>query len=395
MTLLQGANLADGRRVDVRLTGDRIAAVAGALAPDPGELVVDLAGHVLLPAPAEPHAHLDKALTADRVPNPDGDLMGAIRAWLAYRPTLTVDDIAERAARAVRMLVANGTTAIRTHVDVGADIGTRGIEALLRTRWAVADLVDVQIVALPSVPTTGELGVANRAALEDAVTIGADVVGGCPHLEAEPLVALERSLDLAAVTGRPVDFHTDETLDAAVLHLADLADLVTKTGFPHRVAASHCVSLGMQELDTQREVSDRVAAAGVAVVTLPQTNLFLQGRDRSTAVPRGLTAIRPLLAAGATVAAGADNLQDPFNLVGRADPLETAALLVMAGHLTPDDAYHAVSTASRAAMGLEPVVVAPGSPAELLAVPAASLREAIAAAPAGRVVIHRGRIVAP
>jgi cytosine deaminase len=306
-----------------------------------------------------------------------------------------VDDIAERAERAVRMLAANGVTAIRTHVDVGADIGTRGVEALVRTRRAVEDFVDLQIVALNSVPSTGELGAANRVALDEAMQVGADVVGGCPHLEAEPMLAIEHALELAAGTGRPVDLHTDETLDPAMLQLPDIADVVVKTGFPHRVTASHCVSLGVQDDATQRDVSDRVAAAGVAVVTLPQTNLYLQGRDVRTSTPRGLTAIRPLLEAGATVAGGADNLQDPFNIVGRGDPFETAALLVMAGHLTPEEAYHAVSAGSRAAMGLEPVEVAAGSPAELVAVRAGSVREAIATAPPDRFVIHRGRVVTP
>jgi cytosine/creatinine deaminase len=393
--LLTRATLPGGRRVDVRLAGYRIDTVADHLVPDAGEVVVDLDGRLLLPAPAEPHAHLDKALTADRVPNPAGDLLGAIKAWLAYRPTLTVDDIAERAERAVRMLAANGVTAIRTHVDVGADIGTRGVEALVRTRRAVEDFVDLQIVALNSVPSTGELGAANRVALDEAMQVGADVVGGCPHLEAEPMLAIEHALELAAGTGRPVDLHTDETLDPAMLQLPDIADVVVKTGFPHRVTASHCVSLGVQDDATQRDVSDRVAAAGVAVVTLPQTNLYLQGRDVRTSTPRGLTAIRPLLEAGATVAGGADNLQDPFNIVGRGDPFETAALLVMAGHLTPEEAYHAVSAGSRAAMGLEPVEVAAGSPAELVAVRAGSVREAIATAPPDRFVIHRGRVVTP
>ena len=393
--LLTRATLADGRRVDVRLAGNRIDAVAEHLALAEGETVVDLDCHLLLPAPAEPHAHLDKALTADRVPNPAGDLLGAIKAWLAYRPTLTIDDIAERAEQAVRMLAANGVTAIRTHVDVGVDIGTRGIEALGRTRDAVGHLVDLQLVALNSVPSTGELGVGNRAALDEAVQAGADVVGGCPHLEAEPMLAVEHAFELGAEHGLPVDLHTDETLEPAMLQLPDIIDLAVKTGFPNQLTASHCVSLGVQDEITQREVSERVAAAGVVVVTLPQTNLYLQSRGVLTAAPRGLTALRPLLDAGATVAGGADNLQDPFNIVGRGDPFETAALLVMAGHLTPEEAYHAVSAGSRAAMGLEPVEIAPGSPAELVAVRAGSLREAIATAPPDRVVIHRGQLVTP
>jgi len=129
-------------------------------------------------------------------------------------------------------------------------------------------------------------------------------------------------------------------------------------------------------------------------VTLPQTNLFLQGRNHPTATPRGLTALHALLDAGALVAAGADNVQDPFNLVGRSDPLETAALLVMAGHLMPDQAYELVSNNVRRMMGLAPVTFAPGSPADFVAIDAPSIRGAIADAPADRIVVHAGRVVA-
>jgi cytosine deaminase len=391
--LLQGATLDDGTRADVRVDGEMIAAVAPDLAPIAGEPTVDLTGHVLLPAPAEPHAHLDKALTADRVPNPTGDLLGAIVAWRAHRPTLTLDDIAGRAERAVRMLAANGVTAVRTHVDVAADIGTLGIEALVKAREAVGHLAHIQIVALVSPPISGPDARPNREALAAAMAAGADLVGGVPHLEPDPHAAMAHVLEVAVATGRDVDLHMDETLDAGVLHLAELARMVD--GFPHRVTASHCCSLGMQPMEVQAEVSAAVAAAGIAVVTLPQTNLFLQARGWATAPPRGLTAVRVLLDAGVTVAAGADNLQDPFNLVGRADPLETSALLVMAAHLTPAESFHAVAGASRAALGLAPVSIAPGSPAELVAVPrAATVREAMAIAAEGRVVIHRGQRVA-
>ena len=45
---------------------------------------VDLSGQVLLPSFVEPHAHLDKALTASRAPNRTGDLLGAIAAMQAF-----------------------------------------------------------------------------------------------------------------------------------------------------------------------------------------------------------------------------------------------------------------------------------------------------------------------
>jgi len=222
--------------------------------------------------------------------------------------------------------------------------------------------------------------------------MGADVVGGCPHLDPDPAGYHDLVLALASELGRPIDLHTDETLDPAVLHLSQLADLVTRTGFPHGVTASHCVSLGVQPPEVAAQVAARVAAARVAVVCNPQTNLFLQARGQRSTPPRGLTALRALLDAGVTVAGGGDNLRDPFNVVGRADPLETASLLVTAGHLRPEEAYAAVSAGARAAMGLAEVRVEAGFPAELLAIRAASLGEAIAGG-TDRVVFHHGRVV--
>jgi cytosine deaminase len=224
--------------------------------------------------------------------------------------------------------------------------------------------------------------------------MGADVVGGCPHLDAATRPATEIYLDIAAEHGLPVDLHTDETLDATVDGLADLAALVTATGFPHRVTASHCVSLGMQPSARQRATAAAVAAAGIAVVALPATNLYLQGRSHQEAMPRGLTAVRALLEAGVTVAAGADNLQDPFNPMGRADPFETASLTVLAAHLLPEDAWSAVTSWSALATGRAAATIAAGQPANLIAAPAGSLREAIAGGAPGRRVWRHGVLVA-
>ncbi len=197
-------------------------------------------------------------------------------------------------------------------------------------------------------------------------------------------------LTIAADADKGVDLHTDETLNPDALALEHLADRILATGFALPVTASHCVSLGVQPEAVQRRVAEKVAAAGISVIALPQTNLYLQGRDQQASMPRGLTAIRALRAAGATVAAGADNLQDPFNLVGKGDPFETAALMVMAGHLLPVDAYGACSTAGRRAMGLADNSVTAGATADLVAIRAGSLREAVAFQPADRLVIRAG-----
>jgi cytosine deaminase len=392
--LLRDATLPDGTSADVLCRDGKVVEVGPHLVAPPDADIAQLGGRLLLPAAAEPHAHLDKAFLAERIENRTGDLLGAITAMERNRKLLNVADTAERAERAVRLMVANGATAIRTHADLTEAHGLHSIEALSLVRERVSDVCDLQIVALAGWPITGPDGAGNRALLRDALAAGVDLVGGCPHLDPEPAGANEVLLELAAAAGRPVDLHTDETLDPQVLALEDLAERVVASGFPHPVTASHCVSLGMQPDEVQHRVAAKVAAAGIGVVALPHTNLYLQGRDHQQAMPRGLTAVRALRAAGVTVAAGADNLQDPFNPLGRADPFETAGLMVLAAHLSPVEAYTACSGDARRVMHLPPAGPSVGQRADLVAVPSATVREAIAFGPGGRIVIRRGRVVA-
>jgi cytosine deaminase len=413
--VLLNALLADGRRVDVSVvdgvvagveavadgTGRTPAAVARGPAggSDSGPagrscLRHDLEGMLLLEGLAEPHAHLDKALSAETVVNATGDLIGAITAWHEHRGRITTENTMARALRATEIAVEHGVTAIRSHVDVGADIGARGVEALVEVRRLCRRLVDLQLVALVGVPLTGPEGSGNRRALAAALDAGADFVGGAPALDPRPAEYVNVCLDAAAEAGLPVDLHIDEALDSDARAIVDLARGVLDRGFPHAVTASHCVSLGMMTETDQRDIAALVAEAGIGVVTLPQTNLFLQSRGRRTAPPRGLTALAALAEAGVRVAGGGDNLQDPFNLMGRGDPFETASLLVTAGHLLPDDALRRVSASARDVMGLPAAEVRPGAVADFVAVDASSGREAIAAAPATRMTFKAGRLVA-
>lgn len=397
-THLTNALLGDGRLVDIAIADGVVVEVVphGTGSQDAAATVHDLEGWLLLPAMAEPHAHLDKALTADLVPNPQGDLQGAIDGWIgaASRGEITYEDTVARAAEAIEMLLVSGVTAVRSHVNVGPGYGASSIRAVHEARSLFDGLVEVQTVALVHSPLSGTDGAENRAALDEAVEVGVDAIGGCPHLEVDGAAMIAHAIAVAADAGLPMDLHVDETLDASMLTLPEFARQLIDHGFDHGATASHCVSLGMQGPAAQRDIAAHVAEANLAVVALPQTNLFLQARGVPTAPPRGITAIDPLLDAGATVCAGGDNVQDPFNLMGRADPLETASLLVMAGHQTPEVAYDMISNRARQAMGLAPVRFEAGSPADFVAIDASSTREAIASAPGSRKTIRAGRIVA-
>jgi cytosine deaminase len=389
--VISEALLADGRTTSLRIRNGLVEELG--VVPQAGEQVLHAQGRLLLPAMAEAHAHLDKAFLAETVPNPTGDLMGAIVSIEAAWSRITEADTQARAQRAARLIAANGATVIRTHVDLTEATGLASVRALLAAREALSDLVRIEVFGLCGWPSIGRRGAAQRALLNDAIAMGIDGIGGCPHLEPDPAAANEQFLELADSAGLPIDLHTDETLDPTHFALEDLADRVLAGGFARRVTASHCVSLAMQPDGVQARVSAKLAEAGISVIALPSSNLFLQGRDHQVAMPRALTAVKALRSAGVNVAAGADNLQDPFNPVGRGDCLETAALMIMAGHVLPDDAYTMVSGAVRTLLGLPRAGTQPGDVADLVLLHAGSVRDAIAFGRTGRTVIRAGRIV--
>jgi cytosine deaminase len=272
---------------------------------------------------------------------------------------------------------------VRTHVDLGRlDV----VEEILAVRAETADSVTVQVVALaaPDHPD---------AQITAALELGADLVGGAPHLADDPHAETLRLLGLAEAAGAGVDLHTDEQLHPDVLSLVSLARVVIDRRFAPPVTASHCVSLGLLPPDRLKAVIDVLLEAGIGIVALPITNLYLQGRGLPTSPPRGLTAVRALLDAGVPVAAGGDNIRDPFNPMGRADPLEAASLLVTAGHLSTAEAYAAVSTGARRVLGLSPAGSTAGMAADLLAIRAATLAEAVGEAGPERTVVRAGRVI--
>ena len=385
-----------GHFFDVTVTAEKISAIN--LSTDSVDgvehhpQIIDAKGGLLTTSLAEPHAHLDKAFLSERIANPTGDLMGAINAMESNRHMLTIEDTITRAERAVRLMVSNGVTAIRTHADVTEWNSLDSIEALTEVRNRTRDIVEMQIVALLGWPLSGDLGQANLTLGKKAIKLGADILGGCPHLDSDPVGSNIALLQLATELGCPLDLHTDEHTDEKRISLEDLADRVIATRFKNVVTASHCVSLGMQNQNDQKRISEKVALANIGVITLPHTNLFLQGRDNAVAPPRGLTAVKALRTAGVRVAAGADNLQDPFNPVGTGDPLETASLLVLAAHQLPEDAFAAISNTAKSVMGLSETQLKIGDLANLMLTPAGSIREAIANRTSRQMVMSLGRL---
>ncbi|MFI1866186.1 amidohydrolase family protein [Streptomyces jumonjinensis] len=362
--LLCGARLTDGRTVDVRLGGGRIEAVgtAGSLTPHCAR--VDLNGYLLLPAPAEPHAHGDTALTGDS-PGP-----------VSYAP----EDVQRRATEAALLQLGHGATALRSHVRIGDVQGLGPLEAVLQARRSLRGLVDLTAVAVPR-RLTGLAGADGLAMLRDAVKMGAGVVGGCPDADPDPTGYAETVLEVAAEHGCPVDLHTHGDDPARLARLAAMAG-----GLRPGVVLGPCAGLARLPHEVAARAAERLAASGVTVVCLPQGGCG--GMEL-----RGSAPVRLLRAAGVRVAAGGGALRDVSNPVGRGDPLEAAYLLASQGGLRAQEAYEAVAAVAREAMGLPEVRVEAGFPAELLAVRGERLAGVLSLA-YSRIVVHRGRVVA-
>jgi cytosine deaminase len=392
--LFTNAQLIDGSIVDIATDNGLIAWIGPTnKSPVACNKNIDLHGYVLTSSFVEPHAHLDKAFLADRISNPSGDLMGAIRGLEAVRSTITHKDIVERATRAVHLMSRNGVTSIRTHADTTISGGLSSVHALLEVKNKCAHFMDIQVAMLLEWPVTGAAGKEHQALARDAVSAGIDVVGGCPHLDPDPRGAVEFLLGLAVESGLPLDLHADENMRQDSSDLENLADIVLRDNVSHQMNASHCVALSTRsETDIDR-IAAKVSDAGITVTALPQTNLFLQERGVSTHQARAITPIHRLQQAGVVVAAGADNLQDPFNLIGRADPLEIASLLMISAHVTADMAIQMISADAHQAVHGIKSTLAIGQTANFVAIPATNLRESIAMGPPDRIVVYGGVVI--
>jgi len=392
--LFANAQLIDGSIVDIATDNGFIAWIG---TPTQSPVVclktINLDGYVLSTSFVEPHAHLDKAFLADRVSNPAGDLMGAIHGLEAVRSTITHNDIVERATRAVHLMSQNGVTSVRTHADTTLSGGLSSVLALLEVKRDCAHFMDVQVAMLLEWPVTGTAGKEHQALARDAISAGIDVVGGCPHLDPDSRGAVEFFLDLALDSGLPLDVHADENMRSDSSDLEHLADIAIRNNLSHQMNASHCVSLSTRsEADIDR-IAAKVASAGITITALPQTNLFLQERGVSTRPARAITPIHRLQQAGVVLAAGADNLQDPFNLVGRGDPLEIASLLMVSAQVSAPMALQMISSNAHKAVHGVTNSLAVGEPADFVAIPATNLRESIAMGSPDRLVVYGGVVI--
>jgi len=397
--VIRNATLPDGRTgQDIAVKDGRIATVAPSIA-DAADQEIDADGNLVSPPFVDSHFHMDATLSLSRPRfNESGTLLEGIQVWSELKPDLTQEAIKDRALALCRWSIANGTLAIRSHVDI-CDPRLSAVEALLEVRREIAPFIDLQLVAFPQdgyfrYPDSPDL-------LRRALDMGVDVIGGIPHFERTTAAGAEsvRALcELAAERGLRVDMHCDESDDPLSRHVETLAAETVRLGLEGRVTGSHLSSMHSMDNYYASKLIGLIAEAGMHVVANPLINITLQGRHDSYPKRRGMTRVKELIAAGVNLAFGHDCVMDPWYSLGSHDMLDVAHMGLhvsqMTGRSEMRQMFDAVTGAGAAVMGLEDYGLAPGCHADLVILQARDPIDALRLRPARLQVIRRGKIIA-
>lgn len=368
------------------------------------EQVIDAEGRAAIPGLVEPHLHLEKALLHRRLPARLGTLdplEEAIRVTGILKSRQTHADVMERSRRVLDMAVQNGTVAIRAHPDVDLIQGLIGVRTLLELKEEYRNLLDIQIVAFPQEGLLKSPG--TMALMQEALALGADVVGGCPYNELsweDTQKHIDQVFDLAQRHDLAIDMHADFADDCTDQRFAAAAYIARKTiatGYQGRVALGHVTSLGSLDSEELKPVIDLLLEADIHIVTLPATDVYLGGRKDRKNQRRGLTPVRALQGAGVNVAYSSNNIRNAFTPFGKADQLLIGNLLA---HLiqfgTPEHQAAILDMATyngARAMGIEKDYgIAIGKQADLVILDTHLVADALLDLPLRSWVIKRGRI---
>jgi len=328
--ILRQCRLQDGTLTDLGCRDGCIAEL-GSLAGSPTHRVVECGGRMITPGLVESHIHLDKVLLSERAPGVEGTLAEAIRVTGEAKRHFTVQDIRARACAVLDMAIRHGTTAMRSHVEVDPIVGLKGLEALVPLKREYAPAMDLQLCAFAQEGILQAPG--TEALLMEALRGGADLVGGCPYNDTDPYAQIDIVFRLAKEFDVDADFHVDFFDEPEHLHVRYIAEQTRRHGWQGRVAVGHLTELAALLPEEQDPIIAALREAGIGVIVLPATDMYLMGRRDVRNIRRGLAPIKRLLAAGVPVAAASNNVRNAFTPVGTAGLTLMGYLLTMGAHM--------------------------------------------------------------
>ncbi len=316
--LYKNATIAGSQELqDILVEDGKFTAIQTGL-PEDGAQIIDLQGKLVVSPYVDPHLHLDYVYTAREAgaKNNTGTLFEGIQRWSETKAGASVEEIKERARKAVREEMLSGVQYIRSHVDV-TDPKLTAMKALLELKEELKDIVTIQLVAFPQEGMYAYPGGAEL--VEEGLKMGADCVGGIPHFELAREFgekSVHKAVELAVKYDKLVDIHCDETDDDQSRFLELLTALSIMEGIGERTTASHTCSFGSVNNAYAFRMMSNFKKAGINFISCPTENIYLQGRQDSYPKRRGLTRVKELFQAGINVCFAQDSISDPWYPLG-------------------------------------------------------------------------------
>ncbi|MFM4961856.1 MULTISPECIES: cytosine deaminase [Aeromonas] len=355
---------------------------------------------LVIPPFIEPHIHLDTTQTAGEPSwNLSGTLFEGIERWAERKALLTHEDVKQRAIQTLKWQIANGIQFVRTHVDV-SDPNLVALKAMLEVREEMKEWVELQIVAFPQ---EGILSYPNgKALLEEALKLGADVIGAIPHFEFTReygVESLHYVFDLAEKYQVLVDVHCDEIDDEQSRFIETLATLAYERGIGHRVTASHTTAMHSYNGAYASRLFRLLRMADINFVANPLVNIHLQGRFDTYPKRRGITRVKEMLEANINVCFGHDDVFDPWYPMGTANMLQVLHMGLhvcqIMGYEQINDSLKLISCHSARTLNVQDRYgIEVGKPANLLILPAENGFDAVRRQVPVRYSIRHGRVIA-
>lgn len=363
--------------VDIAVCGDHITAIANGLRCEAIE-TIDARGAFAFGGFADSHVHLDKACILDRCSICEGTLTEAVRETAKAKRGFTEDDVYARAARVVESAISNGTTRLLSFVEIDPRAGLRSFEALKRIRSDYDFAIAITLCAFAQEGLTQEPETFSM--LDKALAEGADLLGGCPYTDPDPVQHVAMMFDLAQEHDVAIDFHLDFSLDPKRSDLATVIGETVRRGYGGRVSIGHVTNLSAMSPAQLAAVGRELAEAGIALTALPATDLFLNGRDADRLVPRGVAPIHRLAEQGVATSIATNNVLNPFTPYGDASLLRMANLYANVAQLSRKDdlerVFASVTETAARIMG-QTATLAVGSEATIVLLDASGPADAV------------------
>lgn len=370
--------------------------ITGIAAAQPGKAAaIDLNGRIVLPCFVDCHTHIDKGHIWPRKPNPDGSFPGALNAADADRAARwSSEDVSRRMDFSLRSAYAHGTKALRTHLDSASpqDKISWPVFEEMRERWK--GRIELQAASLIGIDGVREADWFGQLANRVAAARG--VLGAVTYMVPDLDELLDRLFRAATAHGLDLDFHADETDNIGAISLKKIAEAALRHRFERKILVGHCCSLARQPDADVLDTLDKVARAGIAVVSLPMCNLYLQDRRHDGTTPRwrGVTLLHEMKARGIPASVASDNTRDPFYAYGDLDMLEVYRMATRILHFDHPvgDWPRTVSTTPAEVMRLDGAgVLRAGGPADFIVFKGRSWTELLSRPESDRIVVRDGR----